>query len=462
MSKANNSINRNLLLFDSLIEQSPDLIYFKDRESRFIKINKSLAAMYGLENPDQAAGKSDFDFLTDDEARVSREEEKQVMETEKPLVSEIQRKSFKDGSAVWMLRTKFPLRDNQGQIIGTIGVSRDITKSKQVEEELKRQQKKLESAIRDRYRLGRIVGKSSVMLEVYERILKAAASDANVVIYGETGTGKELVARTIHDQSKRTNKPFVAVNCGAIPPTLFESEFFGHRKGSFTGAYADKRGFFASANGGILFLDEVGELNQELQVKLLRAIEGNGYTPVGSDRVEKADVRIIAATNRDLVDMLGRKLIRPDFFYRLNVVTIAVPPLRERREDIPLLVDHFIQRGDQSGIAASELAKISGRLYNYNWPGNVRELENTIQRYLAIGQLELSSGQSLDPGSGKDSAQNFQEKSINSLRQMAAEFERKTILQVLEEVSWHKSKAANLLGIGRRTLYQKMKTHGLL
>jgi transcriptional regulator with PAS, ATPase and Fis domain len=205
--------------------------------------------------------------------------------------------------------------------------------------------------------------------------LKAAESNANVIIYGESGTGKELVAKSIHALSDRGSKPFVPVNCGAIPENLIESEFFGYQKGAFTGANQEKAGFLSAANGGTLFLDEVGEINANMQIKLLRAIDGGGFSPLGSNQIVKPDIRIIAATNRDLADKIHQGHFRSDFFYRIHVIPINLPSLRERREDIPLLIHHFLQLfGDDNKLQSIPETTMQA-MQRYDWPGNVREFK---------------------------------------------------------------------------------------
>jgi transcriptional regulator with PAS, ATPase and Fis domain len=218
-----------------------------------------------------------------------------------------------------------------------------------------------------------------------------------VVIYGESGTGKELIARTIHNMSEHHNKSFVPVNCEAIPETLFESEFFGHRKAAFAGAYGAKHGFFALCHEGVLFLDKVNELSLSMQVKLIGAIEGSGYTPVGDNKFRNADVRIIAATTRNLADMVKKGLMREDFFYRIYIIPITVPPLRDRKEDIPLLVDHFLNFHHRGNNPSKIPEKIIETLYDHDWPGNVRELQNVLKRYIAIKRLDLTGAQKTRP-----------------------------------------------------------------
>jgi transcriptional regulator with PAS, ATPase and Fis domain len=311
--------------------------------------------------------------------------------------------------------------------------------------------------MKDRHKFGNIIGKSPAIQQTYELILKACTCDANVVIYGESGTGKELVARTIHDMGARGDKGFVAVNCGAIPEALFESEFFGYRKGAFTGAYADKHGFFDLARGGTLFLDEVGELNPNMQVKLLRAIDGGGYTPVGDNKLRNTDFRIVAATNRALVDMVNNRLIREDFLYRIHVIPITVPPLRDRKEDVPLLVDHFLRlHGNRKG-RQSIPGNILDVLYNHDWPGNVRELENVLRRYLTIKRLDFinaPTSQTIDIGN-ISGTQLHQQGLV--LREAVEAFEKEFISKVLEQNHWHRAKSAAMLGIPPRTLHRKIK-----
>jgi PAS domain S-box-containing protein len=345
---------------------------------------------------------------------------------------------------------------------------RDITDRKIREMAMEQEQKRLQNristlkaTIKDRYKFGDIIGKSVVMQEVYDQILKASTSDANIFIYGESGTGKELVARTIHKMSKRRDQRFVPVNCGAIPESLFESEFFGHRKGSFTGAFRDKQGFFSAAHKGALFLDELGELTPTMQVKLLRVLDDGEYTPIGETTIKKADVRIIAATNRNVDDMRKRGLIREDFFFRIHVFTITAPPLRERKEDIPLLVDHFLSRYSSGEPLPTIPGEIMEMLYNYDWPGNVREFQNALQRYLSGQSLNLDSRKSesvktralsnaeIQPGTGE-------------FHEVTEDFEKKLILSVLEQHRWNKSKVAATLGIPRRTLYRKMEKYGII
>jgi PAS domain S-box-containing protein len=347
---------------------------------------------------------------------------------------------------------------------------RDITERKlheQFEEEergrLQRENIRLRSSIKDRYRLGRIIGKSPAMQEVYEILHRAAASDANIIIYGESGTGKELVARAIHDMSDRNDNEFVPVNCGAIPENLLESEFFGHKKGAFTGAHVDKHGYLDLAEGGSLFLDEIGELGLNIQVKLLRAVEGGGYTPLGSTKVRKSNVRIIAATNRDLMDQVRKGMMREDLFYRIHIIPIRLPALRDRREDIPLLIEHFLKLYGKGNSSTAIPGKIMDALNKYDWPGNVRELQNVLHRYLTIRTLDFMPSFSVSPVEDNIFCDKEMEPiTLSDLNAAIENYEKNLIMKTLEQCQWHRIKAASALGISRNTLFRKMKNHELI
>ena len=332
---------------------------------------------------------------------------------------------------------------------------KDITEIKEQQmtaqrmaEQLDKENRALRSSLKERYRLGEILGRSPAMQTVYELILKAAATDASVAVYGESGTGKELVARAIHNYSSRKNKQFVAVNCGAIQETLFEREFFGHRKGAFSSAHANSLGYLDMADGGTLFLDEVSELTTEMQAKLLRALEGGEYRPIGGTETISADFRIISASNAVLGDKVIGGQMRKDFFYRIQVIQIQLPPLRNRKEDIPLLVEHFLRKIK----APYDMAKVPGRildiLMEYDWPGNVRELRNVLQRYVTLGHVEF-----LAPGSESKTAPITTE--IN-LRKAVQELEKSLIAKALHQTDGNRTLASKVLGISRRALFRKM------
>ncbi|WP_172684019.1 sigma-54 interaction domain-containing protein [Desulfosarcina cetonica] len=357
------------------------------------------------------------------------------------------------GEEKWVWEKGIGVFSPESKLLALEGFITDFTDQKRSEQALVSENLRLRSTMRDRYQFGDIVGKSPAMQKVYQLILNAAAADANVIIYGESGTGKELVARAIHDLSDRSSGAFVPVNCGAIPENLFESEFFGYRKGAFSGAAQTKAGYLDTADHGTLFLDELGEINQSMQVKLLRAIEGGGYTPLGSSAVHKPDIRIVAATNRNLSQMVSEGQIREDFFYRIHIIPIQLPPLRERKEDLPLLIDHFLKQENDS----KHPPRISGHtldaLLNYHWPGNIRELQNVLHRYVTLGQLDF-----LDPRSPArtQAAQPVDEVEETWQGYQAAieAYEKSLFRKALERHHWHREKAAASLGLPRRTFFE--------
>jgi DNA-binding NtrC family response regulator len=305
-----------------------------------------------------------------------------------------------------------------------------------------------------------LIGRSGGMLAVYKQIALACASDAPVLVTGETGTGKELVARAIHRHGPRSARAFVPVNCGAMPEGLLESELFGHVRGAFTGAVADKRGLFEEARGGTIFLDEIGEMSPALQVRLLRTLESGEVRPVGSPRATSVDVRVIAATHRDLERAAREGTFRQDLFYRLHVFAIRIPPLRERRDDVPLLVAHFLARlaAEGRGTTSATPAAIAA-LAAHDWPGNVRELENTLER-LAVE----SRGGTIDVA---DLPPQFRERPASLEAPLFAglptleEMEKRYLRHVLAAVKGNRSRAAEALGIDRRTLYRMAERFGI-
>ena len=336
---------------------------------------------------------------------------------------------------------------------------RDVTERKRKELELtqertqlRRENIRLRSTLKERYRFGRLIGKSAVMQEVYELIAKASATDVNVVIYGESGTGKDLIAQTIHELSARRKYAFLPVNCGSIQETMFEREFFGHRKGSFTGALRDQPGFLEAARNGTLFLDEVGELTLGMQVKLLRAIENKTYIPVGEQTARHTDLRIVAATNRNLHDQVKSGLMRQDFFYRLNVIPITVPPLRERREDIPLLLEHFLSQNGETPSPSLLPGNIQEAFYEYDWPGNIRQLHNVLLRYLTLQRLDF--GDHTSPLPHSDTGEQGLWEAVKIL-------EKRLILDALERNQGHKTNTADMLKIPLRTLRRKMQEYDI-
>ena len=304
-----------------------------------------------------------------------------------------------------------------------------------------------------------IVGRSPALRDVLAVLERVAPSDVPVLIEGESGTGKDLVARAVHAMSRRASGPFVSLNMSAIPDALAESELFGHEKGAFSGASVARRGFFAEAHGGTFFLDEIGALSTALQPKLLRVLQDGDYAPVGSRRICKADVRIVCATNEDLKERVAAGTFREDLYYRIHVLPVRLPPLRARREDIPLLVEHFVRKHAQR-LARPPLApcpEALRALLEYRWPGNVRELENCIERALLLAQGDALRLQDLPPEVRAAEA----EPEEGTYRRERDEWERQYLEGLLREAGGSIGKAAELAGLHRSTLYEKLSRHDL-
>jgi DNA-binding NtrC family response regulator len=354
----------------------------------------------------------------------------------------------------WVWEQGVGIYDQKGKLAGIEGFISDITEKQKGELALRRENSRLKSRILKRDRFDDIIGASPVMQKVYDLILKAAVREDNVIIYGPSGTGKELVAKAIHTNSHRSKENFVPVNCGAIHESLFESEFFGHKKGAFSGASTDKIGILDKADGGTLFLDELGEISLAMQVKLLRVMDGNGFIPVGGTVVKKPDIRFVAATNRDLTKMVRKKRIREDFFFRIHIIPITLPSLKARKEDIPKLIEHFLDSYPKNEDMSPVTPEIISAMTHYHWPGNVRQLQNALYQYLTIGELEF-----LDPGleKGTDRAQDREEDLKNALET----FEKRFIETVLIKYEYRKLMVADKLGINRKTLFRKIKHHDI-
>ncbi|MFA7231815.1 MAG: sigma 54-interacting transcriptional regulator [Victivallaceae bacterium] len=341
------------------------------------------------------------------------------------------------------------LRDENGNTIGGAETFRDLSEVEALRQELS-----------GRCRMGDIVSRSSSMRKICDLLPTIAQSDSTVLINGETGTGKELLAKAIHGMSKRADKPFVAINCGALPDTLLESELFGYKKGAFTGAGQDKPGRFALAEGGTLFLDEIGDISPALQVRLLRVIQERIYEPLGSTRSEHADVRIIAASHRNLEKMVKNGSFREDLFYRINVIRLELPPLRQRKDDIPLLIDQFIERFNRiqhknvQGINANALELLMA----HDWPGNVRELENVIERAFVVG----SSGHLTITHLPHELTGRKPLAQLHGTISSAVKFtESQSILAALHKNNNNHKATAKALGIHRSTFYRKIKALGI-
>lgn len=370
---------------------------------------------------------------------------KKTLKNEKPVINKSGYIIDADGDRIPISVSTAVLRDSDGKIIGGAETFRDLS-------EIAALQKELEG----RFRIGDLVSQSQAMRPVFDMIPSLAASSTTVLIQGETGTGKELLAKAIHGMSPRAQKPFIAVNCGALPDTLLESELFGYKKGAFTGANQDKPGRFALAQGGTLFLDEIGEITPALQVKLLRVLQEQTYEPLGSTRSEKSSARIIVATNRNLAEMVANGEFRQDLYYRINVISLEIPPLRKRKEDIPLLVDHFIEHFNriQHKHVSGFTAGVYSLLMAHDWPGNVRELENVVERTFVLCRSK-QIGQELLPAELTGTSPVYADSSrMDAVIRYA---EEQGIIAALKRNNFNRAAAARELGIHKTTLYRKMK-----
>lgn len=432
---------------EAILDSVTDGILAHDLEMTITNFNKAAEGITGFSR-EEAIGKKCIDLfqvkLCGEDCALCQSLDNKMGLRDREV--EIQRR---DGESRLVLLSTAVLRDKERRIRGAIAVLRDITEISSLRQELK-----------GRYSFGNLVGKNHRMQEVYELIEAVADSEATVLIEGETGTGKELVARAIHYHSPRAELPFVKVDCSALSENLLESELFGHVKGAFTGAIKDKAGRFELAHGGSIFLDEIGEISPVIQLKLLRILQDREIERVGDARVRKVDVRVIAATNKHLREMMLQGKFREDLYYRLNVVPISLPSLRERREDIPLLAEHFIERFNRE--AKNKIYGISrealGRLLDFDWRGNIRELQNAIEHAFVKCRGRTIQPEHL-PATILQAKKETDCRSCRRPVSAPATPELTTILDALKETGWNRSRAARQLGIDRTTLWRKMKEY---
>jgi two-component system response regulator HydG len=363
----------------------------------------------------------------------------------------------KDGHEIHIQGSVRLLRGADGEIAGAVGSFTDVTSLVLANEKIAFLQERV--GLRDRFE--RLIGTSQVMKEVFRRLKLAADSDVTALITGESGTGKELAANAIHSQSERRNKPFLAVNCSAVPEMLLESELFGHVKGSFTGAVADKMGIFEAADKGTLFLDEIGDVSPAIQVKLLRVLQEHEIRRVGDTRTRSVDVRLVTATNKDLKKLVTAGLVREDFFYRIHVFEIHMPPLREHREDIPVLVDHFIKElGRRNGRSADGIARDALQLLmDYHWPGNARQLRNAIEHACVNVAGDRISYLDLPPELRDPHGTNLPD--VQQDLSAVEQAERDQIIAALKQTGGNRTKTAELLGTSRVTLWKKIGKYAI-
>jgi PAS domain S-box-containing protein len=362
----------------------------------------------------------------------------------------------KDGTYLPALKNASLLKDDQGVAMGAVEILTDLSELDRLDQEVDQLSLQLETE----GGFHGIIGKSPVMQRAFQVIEKAAQSDSPVIVYGESGTGKELVARAIHSLGRRREGPFVQLNCAALNEALLESELFGHVKGAFTGAYRHRMGRFEAAQGGDIFLDEIGDVPLSIQVKLLRVLEDRKIERVGDHRPIFVDVRIITATNKDLQDLMGRKQFREDLFFRINVLPIYLPPLRERAEDIPLLVSTFVRRlCGRTGKKISGLAQDAmERCLSYSWPGNVRELKSALEYAFVIAEEGVIGPDRLPPHVARPDAGEGGDALLPERGDLA---EKASLIQALRQTNGNKSAAARILGVNRVTVWNRMKKYGI-
>jgi formate hydrogenlyase transcriptional activator len=373
---------------------------------------------------------------------------------------DLEMRLLKNGQYRWQLIQYNPLKDEHGQIVRWYATATDIDDQKKAEERLRNENLVLREEINRSSMFEEIVGSSKPVQQLLRKVEKVAPSDSTVLILGETGTGKELIARALHRRSKRTTRVFIRVNCAAIPQSLIASELFGHEKGAFTGALQRRVGRFEAANGGTLFLDEIGELPMETQISLLRILQEKEFERVGSNQPISVDVRLIAATNRDLPAAVAAGTFRQDLFFRLNVVPIMVPPLRERSDDIPLLVEYFIGRfAKEAGKPIRHIGKQTmEQLKGYDWPGNIRELQNVVERAVILGETDTFVVD--DSWLKGESAESSQKRGLSALQDREVEMIEAALAETQGRISGP-SGAAKKLGIPRQTLEWKIRRLGI-
>ncbi len=451
----------NYKLFDSILESSYDGIYITDGKGNTLYVNSSYERISGFKKH-EIVGKNIKNLIR--KGMFSNSSVHKVLETKK-VTSVIHH--YVTGKKA--LATGTPILDKDGNILRVVCNVRDISELLKLKEELQKSKAltskysyELQEIIRlQKKELGDIVVRNHKMCMIFDLAARAARFDSNVLLYGESGVGKEIVARYLYSKSLRSNKPFIKINCAAIPSSLMESELFGYEKGAFTGAMPQgKPGYFELADGGTIFLDEVGEIPLDIQPKLLRVIQEKEIAPLGSDRQKKVDVRIISATNKDLKKEIQKKLFREDLYFRLNVVPIHIPPLRERKEEIAPLVHSFLKKLNQKySFQKTIRTEVVDVLVSYKWPGNVRELENLIEYLFVISGNEEITMHHL-PANIKNDYYLDQDFHGNSLQSIVQNVEKKVILSILKN-NRSLRKAARKLNISPATLSRKAKKYNI-
>jgi PAS domain S-box-containing protein len=429
---------------DTILNSIADGVFTVDENWRITSFNKAAENIIGISR-DEAIGKRCCDIFKASICETSCALRK-TLQTGKPIINQVIYIIDSSGEKIPVSISTALLRSGDGKVIGGVETFRDLTQIENLRRELEK-----------KYSFQDIISKNSKMLEIFDILPTISESDSTVLIEGESGTGKELVARAIHDLSSRKDKPIVTINCGALPDSLLEAELFGYKAGAFTGAQRDKPGRFAVADGGTIFLDEIGDISPALQVRLLRVLQEKTYEPLGANESAIADVRIIAASNKNLAALVKAGKFREDLYYRINVIRLVLPPLRDRKEDIPLLVDYFINQ--LNSLKNKLVTDISPQaltiLMNHDYPGNIRELKNIIEHAFVLCQKSIIEIRNL-PDYLRPVVQE-EEAEVPAL----GDLEARIILSVLRKNNWNRAKTATELGIHKTTLWRKMKRYGL-
>jgi len=432
---------------EAILESISDGVFTVDMDWRMTSFNRAGEEITGVARED-AVGQRCSDVFRSSICGANCALQ-QTLRTGKPVIGKTCYIIDADGNRIPISISTAVLRDSDGQVIGGAETFRDISEIEALRQELE-----------GKFSVGDLISHSPAMQRIFEVLPAIAASPSTVLIHGATGTGKEMMAKTIHSLSPRSKGPFVAVNCGALPDTLLESELFGYKAGAFTGANRDKPGRFAIAKGGTLFLDEIGDISPALQVRLLRVLQEKTYEPLGSTRSEKTDARIVVATNRDLSALVAKGEFREDLYYRINVVRVELPPLERRKEDIPLLAAHFVERFNRlQGKAIRGLSPDAlSLLMAHDWPGNVRELENVIERAFVLCAEDHIGIRHLPDELTARGVLSQQNRNVRSARDR---LEIEAIQSALERNGFNRLAAARELGIHKTTLFRKIRRLGL-
>lgn len=433
---------------ETILESISDGVFTVDLDWRITYFNQAAVDITGV-SKEEAIGR----FCSEVFKSNMCEQEcplRRTLQSRQPLINRPGFLVKPDGSKVPITVSTAIMRDEAGTIVGGAETFRDMSEIEDLRQQL-----------HNRTSFGNLSSSSPALIRILDILPVYATSQSTILISGETGTGKEVLARAIHAASAHSGGPFIAINCGALPDSLLESELFGFRKGAFTGADRDKPGRFAAAQDGTLFLDELGEISVAMQVKLLRVLQEREYEPLGANHPKKTNARIIAASNRDLKELVKTGAFRQDLYYRVNVLSLEMPPLRHRPEDIPQLTEYFVAKFNRlmnkriRGFSATAYAL----LYAYPWPGNIRELENVVERAVVICPSEIVEPRHLPAElSGSHGKAPLQSETIRQTRQ---DVERQAILQTLESHDWNRSTTARELGINKATLYRKIAALGL-